>query len=203
VTGGVAPGWYPDYEAPPGHQRYWNGAAWTERRLVAPSPGRRRVPALLAAVVLLAGAGAGVGAFGLAMEPTHSERAQPPPAGSTQGPADSTVPPADAPRLWKVRSVIDGTTVRLSNGVQVRLAGVADSCAPIALGNLVVGEWVSLARGGPDKDAVGRLVRYVDLDGVDIGRRLIQRGWARAGDDPNPRRAIYRRIDDRTPDVCR
>ena len=30
--GGVAPGWYPDYEAPPGHQRHWDGVRWTERR---------------------------------------------------------------------------------------------------------------------------------------------------------------------------
>jgi len=113
------------------------------------------------------------------------------------------VPQADAPHLWKVGSVIDGMVLKLSTGATVRLAGVADSCAPIGLGKLVVGEWVSLVRGGPDKDAAGRLVRYVDLDGVDIGRRLIQRGWASASDEPNPRRAIYRRIDQRTPDVCR
>jgi endonuclease YncB( thermonuclease family) len=176
---------------------------WTERRSVAPSPGRRRVPTLLAAVVLLAAAGAGVGAFGLAVVPTDPGSSQPPPPSSRPGPPGSTATQADAPRLWKVRSVIDGMTLTLSNGTRVRLAGVADSCAPIALGNLLVGEWVSLVRGGPDKDARGRLVRYVGLDGLDVGRRLIQKGWARADDEPNPRRAIYERIDQRTPDVCR
>src|ERR1700750_3054636 len=79
VTGGVAPGWYPDYEAPPGHQRYWNGAEWTERRSVEPSPRRRRAPALLAAAVLVAAAGAGVGAFGLAVDQEHPGGVPPPP----------------------------------------------------------------------------------------------------------------------------
>jgi hypothetical protein len=203
VTGGVAPGWYPDYEAPPGHQRYWNGAEWTERRSAEPSPRRGRVPLLLAAIVLVAAAGAGVGAFGLAADQKRSEGVLPAPLSPTPGPAAPTATPTEAPRLWKVGSVLDGSTLKLSSGATVRLAGVAAGCAPIGLGKLVVGEWVSLTRAGPDKNADGRLVRYVDLDGVDIGRRLIQRGWAQAADEPNPRRAIYSRIDERSPDLCR
>ncbi len=67
---------------------------------------------------------------------------------------------------------------------------------------MVVGHQVTLTRRGPDKDADGRLLRYVERDGADVGKRLIQRGWARASDEPNPRRAIYRRIDERSPDRC-
>jgi endonuclease YncB( thermonuclease family) len=202
VTGGVAPGWYPDYEAPPGHQRYWNGDRWTARRRSGASPRRPRVRTLLAILVLVGGTGAGVGAFALAEQPPPADPGRPPSSAPPSTPDRSTVVDTPAPRLWKVGSVIDAMTLKLSSGARVRLAGVADGCAPIGLGELVVGEWVSLERGGPDKDAAGRLVRYVDLEGVDVGRRLIQRGWARAGDEPNPRRAIYRRIDERSPDVC-
>lgn len=203
MTGGVAPGWYPDYEAPPGHQRFWDGARWTERRSGA-SPRRRPVAALVAVSVLVGAVGLGVGALALAEEP--APQSGPPPysaPSSAPEPTPSATEATEQPRLWKVGSVIDGMTLKLSSGPTVRLAGVADGCAPIGLGKLVVGDWVSLVRGGPDKDAEGRLVRYVDLNGVDLGQRLIQRGWARAGHEPNPRRAIYQRIDQRTPDVCR
>ena len=64
------------------------------------------------------------------------------------------------------------------------------------------GHTVTLTRRGPDRDADGRLLRYMDRDGVDIGKTLIQQGWANASDEPNPRRAIYRRIDGRSPDIC-
>jgi endonuclease YncB( thermonuclease family) len=157
---------------------------------------------LIPVAVLVGAVGVGAVAFALARQPPLPHAGQPPQSepGSTPSPVEADATPA--PRLWKVGSVIDGMTLKLSSGPTVRLAGVTDGCAPIGLGKLVVGEWVSIVRGGPDKDAAGRLVRYVDLDGVDIGERLIQRGWARASDDPNPRRAIYRRIDQRSPDAC-
>jgi endonuclease YncB( thermonuclease family) len=59
-----------------------------------------------------------------------------------------------------------------------------------------------LTRRGPDKDNEGRLLRYVERNGTDIGTRLIQRGWATASDEPHPRRAIYRRVDGRSPATC-
>jgi endonuclease YncB( thermonuclease family) len=151
--------------------------------------------------VLVGAAGLGVVMFALAHQPSP-DAGQPPSSEprSIASPVEADAAPTS--RLWKVGSVLDGMTLKLSSGATVRLAGVADSCAPIGLGKLVVGEWVSIVRGGPDKDAAGRLVRYVDLDGVDIGERLIQRGWARASEEPNPRRAIYRRIDQRSPDAC-
>ena len=105
-------------------------------------------------------------------------------------------------RTWQVDAAVDGSALRLSNGAEVRLVGIADSCGTDVLAKLVVGHLVTLTRRGLDKDGDGRLLRYVERDGADVGKRLIQRGWAKASDEPNPRRAIYRRIDERSPDRC-
>ena len=66
------------------------------------------------------------------------------------------------------------------------LVGIADSCGTEVLAKMVVGHQVTLTRRGPDKDADGRLLRYVERDGVDVGKRLIQRGWARASRRAQP-----------------
>jgi endonuclease YncB( thermonuclease family) len=84
----------------------------------------------------------------------------------------------------------------------VVLVGIEGGCGADVLAKMVVGHEVTLTRRGPDKDADGRLLRYVERDGADVGKRLIQRGRARASDEPNARREIYRRIDDRSPDRC-
>jgi hypothetical protein len=219
VTGGVAPGWYPDYEAPPGHQRYWNGERWTERRSAAPEEPpaqledqvRRFAPWLLAAVAVLVVVSAAVLVVGDDQTARSSNGPSSPPSSP---PASSTpVPPASEQaepdedagperRTWQVDALVDGTTLRLTNGAEVRMVGIADSCGGGVLARLVVGHQVNLTRRGPDKDADGRLLRYVERDGVDVGKRLIQRGWANASDEPNPRRAIYRRIDERSLDRC-
>ncbi len=222
VTGGVAPGWYPDYEAPPGHQRYWDGVRWTERRSAAPSRApaaeepsaeaeeqvRRFAPWLLGAVAVLVIISAAV----LIIGDDQTGRADnndpsPPPSASTPGPpaSEETEPdgePDPGRRTWLVDAVVDDSTIRLDNGAEVRLVGIADSCGADELEKIVVGHEVTLTRRGPDKDADGRLLRYVERDGADVGKRLIQRGWAKASDRPNARRAIYRRIDDRSPDLC-
>jgi endonuclease YncB( thermonuclease family) len=215
VTGGVAPGWYPDYEAPPGHQRYWNGERWTERRSGAPEEPparveqrvRRFAPWLLGAVATLVLVSSAVLIVGDRQTARSSNGSSPPPAASTPGrPASEQTEPDDdigpERRTWQVDAAIDGSTLRLSNDAEVLLVGIADSCGTEVLAKMVVGHQVTLTRRGPDKDADGRLLRYVERDGVDVGKRLIQRGWARASDDPNPRRAIYRRIDERSPDRC-
>jgi endonuclease YncB( thermonuclease family) len=215
VTGGVAPGWYPDYEAPPGHQRYWNGERWTERRTSAPEVAgagveaqvRRFAPWLLAAVAVLVAVGVAVLVVGDDQTARSSIGSSPPPAASTPGPpaSEQTTPDHDAGparRTWQVDAAVDGSTLRLSNGAEVLLVGIADSCGDDALAKMAVGHRVTLTRRGPDKNADDRLLRYVERDGVDVGKRLIQRGWAKASDQPNPRRAIYRRIDERSPDRC-
>jgi endonuclease YncB( thermonuclease family) len=216
VTGRVAPGWYPDYEAPPGHQRYWDGERWADRRTGAPEEPtpeeagsgveaqvRRYAPWLLAAVAVLVLVSAAVLVVG--DDNTASSRGSAPPPASTPGPPASEQsggPGQDPRRTWQVDAVIDGRTLRLSNGAEVRLVGIADSCGTDALAKIVLGQRVTLTRRGSDRDADGRLLRYVELDGVDVGKRLIQRGWAKASDEANARRAIYRRVDDRSPDLC-
>jgi hypothetical protein len=212
VTGRVAPGWHPDYDAPPGHQRFWDGERWTERRNDAPGVSepvearvRRYAPWVLAVVAGLVVVSAGVLVLSDDNPATSNAGSSPPPPASTPGPpASGGSAPAgqQALRTWQVGAAVDGSTLRLANGAEVRLAGVADSCGTVALARLVVGQRVTLTRRGPDKDADGRLLRYVERDGTDVGKRLIQRGWARASDEPNARRAMYRRVDARSPDVC-
>jgi Protein of unknown function (DUF2510) len=214
VARGVSPGWYPDYEAPSGHQRYWNGERWTERRPAAPGPSRPASAAWLwttGAALLVAGV-ATVALVALVVG-DHGSEALPGP--SSPGPSDTGSPtsvttpdPSPSPSgrgegVWLVSAALDGSTLKLSNGAQVRLVGIAESCGALELTELVVGQEVTLTRRGPDKDAEGRLLRYVDHGSLDIGKRLIQRGLATASEAANPRRAIYRRIDERSPDACR
>ena len=220
VTGRVAPGWYPDYEAPPGHQRYWDGERWTERRSGTSgrpdeidSPVRRFAPWLLAAVAVLVVVSAIVLVVGDDQTARSSDGTSPPPSstpGSPGPPSPSASSASATPddqtqpgrRTWQVEAVIDGSTLRLANHAVVSMIGIADSCGDDVLEKLVVGRLVTLTRRGPDKDAEGRLRRYVERDGADVGKRLIQRGRAKASDEPNPRRSIYRRIDARSPDLC-
>ncbi len=221
MTGGVAPGWYPDYEAPPGHQRYWNGERWTERRSGAPEAPpagveeqvRRFAPWVLAAVAVLVLISAAVLVVGddQTARSSGGSLPSPPPASSTPGPpaSEQTEPddetesdPGPDRRTWQVDDVVDGSTLLLTNGAEVRLVGIADSCGADVLAKIVLGHDVTLTRRGLDKDADGRLLRYVERDGADVGKRLIQRGRAKASDEPNARREIYRRIDERSPDRC-
>jgi endonuclease YncB( thermonuclease family) len=214
VARGVSPGWYPDYESPSGHERYWDGERWSERRVTAPQAPRtsRTVWVWATAAALVVLGAAGVAAAALAMGDGDGASAPPgssPPPATTPGPSASersTTSPGAAPtsaeRSWQVGSVVDGITMSLSNGADVRLAGLAEGCSVNELSRLVVGRTVTLLRSGPDKDSDGRLVRYVDRDGIDIGKRLIQRGLATASADTNPRGAIYRRIDERSPSHC-
>ncbi len=211
MTGRVAPGWYPDYDAPPGHQRYWNGERWTERR--SPEPPQTQ-PAggvagwVSAVVVCLVAVSAAVLVLGDDHTASSGPGSLPPPASTPAAPAsqDSRAGEEAGPqrRTWDVAAALDGTTIQLSNGATVRLVGVTAGadCSPAELGHLVEGRRVTLTRRGPDKDADGRLLRYVERDGVDVGLRLIQRGLAGASELAHPRRAIYRRVDDRSPDVC-
>jgi hypothetical protein len=213
VAGRVAPGWYPDYEAPPGHERYWDGEQWTERRSATltdpprPAGHRASVPAWVW-VAVAAAVAVGLVALGIAWGTSgrgEPESSPPPPASSPGPPAgEPTESEADdGPEATsEVSAVVDGTTLRMTTGDEVRLVGVVDVCAAPGLARLVVGQEVTLIPVGPDRDADGRLLRYLERNGADIGKRLIQRGWATASDEPNPRRAIYRRVDARSLDGC-
>jgi Protein of unknown function (DUF2510) len=214
-VGGVSRGWYPDYDAPTGHERYWNGERWTERRAPAPPPGATTgrfsawiaggVCAVVACLVIVS---ASVLVLGDDQTASSGQGSPPPPARTPAPPAaQGSVKAREAVqkrRAWDVAAALDGVTLRLTNGAIVRLAGVSDedNCAATALAQLVEGQRVTLTRRGPDKDAQGLLLRYVEREGVDVGLRLIQRGLAAASDLANPRRSIYQKVDAREPDAC-
>lgn len=85
-----------------------------------------------------------------------------------------------------VSRVVDGDTVELNNGERVRLLGIdtpeRGEChaetATQRLATLVQGQRVTLVRDGEDRDHYGRLLRYIDVNGVDAGYTLIQEGLA-------------------------
>ncbi|WP_230486684.1 thermonuclease family protein [Nocardioides anomalus] len=114
----------------------------------------------------------------------------------------AAAPTAAEPRTYQVSAAVDGQTLRLRDGTEVRLAGIADRCGALGLARLVVGRDVTLVPAGVETDADGRLVRYVERGRLDVGKRLLQRGWATATPDANPRRTVYRRVDRRNPDAC-
>jgi endonuclease YncB( thermonuclease family) len=216
VTREVAPGWYPDYEAPPGHQRYWDGERWTERRTTAPAgPATRHRIAVWAvsAIVLVIAAALVAAALGSRDQvrlqdggpaPSVDATALPGDPGDSADPGDPGEAGAPEPgrRTWAVASVVDGTTLELTTGARVRLLGLADSCSVAGLAALTEGQTVTLTRRGPDKDADGALLRYVERDGLDVGLRLLQRGWATASAEPHARGARYRGVDGRSEDRC-
>ncbi len=89
-----------------------------------------------------------------------------------------------------VASVVDGDTfdVRLADGSdeRVRIVGVNapehDECfaddATAALTARIGGQSVDLVRDHSDRDRYGRLLRYVEVGGVDVGERLVRQGFA-------------------------
>ncbi|MBI4299119.1 MAG: thermonuclease family protein [Chloroflexi bacterium] len=98
--------------------------------------------------------------------------------------------------------VIDGDTVELENGERVRYLGIDTpetvhpekpvqcygSEASERNKALVEGKVVSLLRDGPDRDAYGRLLRYVFVDGTFVNGDLVWGGYAYArsyGDNPS------------------
>ncbi len=122
------------------------------------------------------------------------------------------------PKTAMVASVLDGDTVRLENGRDVRLVGVdapdhgdcGFEVAQARLAKLVQGRKVTLVAPVANKDQYGRLLRYVQLGKKDMGLKMIRAGLAvarydsRDGYDKHPRERLYHRVDDATPDVaCR
>jgi endonuclease YncB( thermonuclease family) len=116
-----------------------------------------------------------------------------------------------------VTRVVDGDTVEV-DGLTVRLIGIdtpeRDECgfteASVALQRLVLGQQVRVTAvpGREDRDRYGRLLRYVDAQGLDAGLNLIRQGLAvarydgRDGYERHPRQAVYVRADARSPDFC-
>ncbi len=125
----------------------------------------------------------------------------------------------DATVGWVVTHIVDGDTLDVTrDGVteRVRVIGIdtpeRGECgyreATDALATLVDGRAVTLVEGATtDRDAYDRLLRYVEVDGQDVGLEQITSGYAIAHYDsrtgqPHPREDEYRAADDAAQDFC-
>ena len=124
---------------------------------------------------------------------------------------------AAAAAPWTVTKVVDGDTIWVSrSGVsrKIRFIGIdtpeTGQCgfteARNALRGIIGGQDVTLTAGARDDvDRYGRLLRYVDVNGVDAGLRLVKRGYAvarydsRDGYGSHTREAAYVRADAASP----
>jgi micrococcal nuclease len=91
-----------------------------------------------------------------------------------------------------VARVIDGDTIELEGGERVRYLGIdtpetvhpdkpVECYGPEATARnreLVEGKAVELLSDGPDRDAYGRLLRYVFVDGTFVNGDLVWGGYA-------------------------
>ena len=120
--------------------------------------------------------------------------------------------PERKPATYRVTQVVDGDTIELGNGQPVRLVGIdtpeRGDCgydrATASLQRLVLGKRVRLTVSDEETDRYGRLLRYVDVGGVDAGLRQINRGVAiarydsRDGYGHHPREKRYVAADKAT-----
>ncbi len=140
--------------------------------------------------------------------------------GSEAVPGADAVPGSEASgSVWSVVSMIDGDTFDVErNGTRerVRMIGIdapeREQCgyaeASAALRDAIGGRSVTLVSGAEtDRDTYGRLLRYVEVDGFDVGLDLIEQGLAAARYDsrtnqPHDREAAYWAADDASADLC-
>ncbi|MFA5013226.1 MAG: thermonuclease family protein [Candidatus Paceibacterota bacterium] len=104
------------------------------------------------------------------------------------GKDEKVVPPQAAPLEENVyvSHVIDGDTVTLNNGKDVRLIGIntpesGDECFEESkeyLKNLVLGKNIKLEKDTSEVDKYGRLLRNIYVDGVFINSEIIKNGYA-------------------------
>jgi endonuclease YncB( thermonuclease family) len=132
----------------------------------------------------------------------------------------ATVTAAAAARTWAVTKVVDGDTIWVArDGVsrKVRLIGIdtpeSGQCgfteATRSLRGIIGGQRVTLTAGARDDvDRYGRLLRYVDVNGVDAGLRQIKQGFAvarydsRDGYGEHTRETAYVRADAASPEAA-
>ena len=110
-------------------------------------------------------------------------------APSTESPttAAPTTAGSGQPTGIVVVEVIDGDTIEVTGGRRVRLIGIdtpeRGQCgfgeAAAALTAMVGGRGAVLVAGArDDTDRYGRLLRYVEVDGLDVNLAMIESGWA-------------------------
>ena len=115
-----------------------------------------------------------------------------------------------------VTKVVDGDTIDVGGVGRIRVIGIdtpeRGACgfesATLAMAARVDGRVVELFPGAADDaDRYGRLLRYVEVDGVDVGLALIEDGWAiarydsRDGYGRHPREDAYVAADLAAPDL--
>lgn len=122
---------------------------------------------------------------------------------------------------WLVVEVVDGDTLWVqadgADRVKVRAIGYdtpeQGECgfddATTYLANLIEGKEVTLESGGTnDVDKYGRLLRYVNVNGKDVGTTMIEAGLAIArydgidGYEEHPKQNEYRKLDMTVPNLC-
>ena len=140
------------------------------------------------------------------------------PATSTSAPASTTAPfVTSAPALPGLTAVVvDGDTIDMSDGTRVRLIGIdtpeGGECgsdeASALIGSLIAGQIITLVPGARvDMDRYGRLLRYVEVAGVDVDLAMIESGRAiarydgRDGYGEHPRQAAYVAADEASPSL--
>ncbi len=177
--------------------------------------------ALLVSLVAAGSCGSGNGSGGLASatatRPTTTAEPQASTTTPTTAPPPSTTAPTTtAPAGVTVTEVVDGDTIVVEGGVRVRLIGIdtPERGAPgfhesaAALSALVAGKRVQLVAGARDDvDKYGRLLRYVEVDGVDANLEMLRSGHARTrydsrdGYGAHAREAEYVAADAASPDL--
>ena len=163
--------------------------------------------------------------FGSAV--AQSARPDSPPAGQTVAvPSDQArvelldAAPAQGAETWHVTSIVDGDTLVVASGgaqEHLRVIGIDTPergvCgyeeASAALAALVLDQEVELSVGAADdRDRYDRILRYVDVGGVDAGLSMIEQGLAiarydsRDGYGRHPREDAYVAADAGTADAC-
>jgi len=169
---------------------------------------RLMVLSVLCAVLAASGCSGGGASSDSAPPPEARETAS---STTTPTPTQTLTPtptptPTAASTTGAVTEIVDGDTIRV-DGDSVRIIGIDTpengSCgyaeATTAMSSLVSGKTVTLTAvaAKDDVDQYGRLLRYVDVDGVDAGLRMIEQGFAiarydsRDGYGAHPREAAY------------
>ncbi|WP_298885193.1 thermonuclease family protein [uncultured Serinicoccus sp.] len=110
-------------------------------------------------------------------------------AAAEKADADKEAAERAAADTLTVVAIVDGDTVDVSNGARIRIAGIdtpeRGECgydeAGARMMELARDRQAVLVLAGADSiDRYGRLIRYLDVDGRDVGLTLIQEGLATA-----------------------
>jgi endonuclease YncB( thermonuclease family) len=128
----------------------------------------------------------------------------------------ATTIPATIAITFMTAEVVDGDTITMSDGSKVRLIGIdapeRGQCghdeASAVLTQLIAGQNITLVPGARDDvDKYGRLLRYVEANGLDMNLKMIESGRAiarydgRDGYGVHARQDAYVAADDLTPSI--